>query len=57
MLEVAIASVKAVLPEEELQKVEMAVPETVALTIPTQAEALPTARQSMPSEEEEKYAG
>ena len=57
MLELAIASVKAVLPEEELQKVEMAVPETVALTIPTQAEALPTARQSMPSEEEEKYAG
>ena len=38
MIEVAIASVKAVLPEEELQKVEMQVPDAIALQAPAVAE-------------------
>ena len=38
MIEVAIASVKAVLPEEELQKVEMRVPDAIALQAPAVAE-------------------
>ena len=40
MIEVAIASVKAVLPEEELQKVEMQVPDAIALQAPTVAETV-----------------
>ena len=38
--EVAIASVKAVLPEEELQKVEMQVPDAIALQAPAMAETV-----------------
>ncbi|MBO5588013.1 MAG: DUF1385 domain-containing protein, partial [Acidaminococcaceae bacterium] len=41
MIEVAIASVKAVLPEEELQKVEMKVPDAIALTAPAMEETVP----------------
>ena len=40
MIEVAIASVKAVLPEEELQKVEMQVPDAIALQAPAMAETV-----------------
>jgi hypothetical protein len=40
MIEVAIASVKAVLPEEELQKVEMQVPDAIALQAPAVAETV-----------------
>ena len=40
MIEVAIASVKAVLPEEELQKVEMKVPDAIALQAPAMAETV-----------------
>ena len=41
MIEVAIASVKAVLPEEEMQKVEMQVPDAIALKAPAMAETVP----------------
>ena len=40
MIEVAIASVKAVLPEEELQKVEMKVPDAIALKAPAMEETV-----------------
>ena len=49
MIEVAIASVKAVLPEEELQKVEMQVPDAIALQAPAVAETV-----SVPVSGEEK---